>query len=58
MVNALPIVNLVLLLIVIGFLVAYLILGIKAWNYVNEVIDTKIKGTVNQVNQVMRNLQI
>ena len=58
MVVVLSVINLILLLIVIGFLIAYLILGLKAWNFVQETVSTKIEGTVNRVNQAMRNLQV
>ena len=58
MVAVLSVVNLILLLIVIGFLIAYLILGLKAWQFVQETVSTKIEGTVNRVNQAMRNLQV
>ena len=57
MVVVLSVINLILLLIVIGFLIAYLILGLKAWNFVQETVNTKIEGAVNTVNQAMRSLQ-
>ena len=58
MVAVLSVVNLILLLIVIGFLIAYMILGLKAWKFAKETVNTKIEGTVNRVSQAMRNLQV
>ncbi len=58
MVAVLSVVNLILLLIIIGFLIAYLILGLKAWNFVKETVNTKIDGAVNTVSQAMRSLQL
>ncbi len=58
MVAVLSVVNLILLLIIIGFLITYLVLGLKAWNFVQETVNTKIEGAVNTVNRAMRSLQL